>query len=141
MLIPGVHTPLRIDELLQLKWSDVYDEHRNIFLDRFTVTEQKTGRQKIIVLDSDIKKAFQIYLPHRKSKWIFVSRNGEDRPICRRQASQIIRDACAAVGISGNISCYSLRKTFGYMTWLKMKSNRRKITEVRKSLEETLSVS
>lgn len=47
----------------------------------------------------------------------FRSRNNTDRPITRTQAWQIVRDAAAAVGATGHISCHSLRKTWGYHAW------------------------
>jgi integrase len=50
-------------------------------------------------------------------RYIFVSRNGANRHICRSQAWRIIKKAAAALGIEGRISCHSLRKTFGYCAW------------------------
>lgn len=37
-----------------------------------------------------------------------------DRPLCRSQAYRIIKNACHQLRLPDNISCHSLRKTFGY---------------------------
>lgn len=49
--------------------------------------------------------------------YIFLSQKGENRPIHRSRAYVIIKEAVAMLDIEGNISCHSLRKTFGYQAW------------------------
>lgn len=117
MVVLGVHTVLRISDLLRLKWADVYDERRREFRSHFTLTEQKTGKKKTIALNQQAVEALHIYFPHRKSEYIFTSRNGGTRPISRTQAWRIIRAACVDLGIDGHIACHSLRKTWGYHAW------------------------
>jgi integrase len=48
-------------------------------------------------------------------KFIFVANH--DEPITRMQAYRIIKEGGKRIGI--NISCHSLRKTFGYHAWKK----------------------
>ena len=114
MLMTGVYTALRIGDLLQLKWNDVYDEEKEAFHNHITLTEQKTGKTKTIALNNQAAEALRLCLPFRKCEYIFASRNGGNRPISRMQAWRVIRGACMALGIDGNISCHSLRKTWGY---------------------------
>ena len=117
MIVVGVHTALRISDLLRLKWADVYDEQRREFRSHFSLVEQKTGKRKTIALNEQAIKALRIYFPHRKGEYLFTSRNGGIHPISRTQAWRIIRTACAELGIEGHISCHSLRKTWGYHAW------------------------
>ena len=39
------------------------------------------------------------------------------KAISRIQAFRLIKDAAENIGITQNISCHSLRKTFGYHAW------------------------
>lgn len=115
MIIMGVYTVLRISDLLRLKWSDVYDEERGVFLEHITVTEKKTGKTRTIALNKQVLGALRLYLPQRRGEFIFASnRKNEDKAISRVQAWRIIRTAATALGINGKISCHSLRKTWGY---------------------------
>ena len=117
MYILGIHTTLRISDLLKLRWSDVYDENRQQFHTHVNVIEHKTGKQKSIALNPTAVDALRLYLPHRKSEWLFVSRNGGNAPITRQQAWRIMRNACTALGINEKIACHGLRKTWGYHAW------------------------
>ena len=117
MIVLGAHTALRISDLLQLKWVDLYDEQRREFRTHFTLFEHKTGKRKTIALNQQAIHALRVYYPHRKSEYIFTSRNGGTQPITRIQAWRVIREACRALGIDGHISCHSLRKTWGYHAW------------------------
>ena len=117
LIVLGVHTTLRISDLLHLKWTDVYDEERKKFRSHLLTTEHKTSKQKSIALNRKAIDALSLFYPHRKSEWIFVSRNGGNAPITRQQAWRIIKDACTKLGIEGTIACHSLRKTWGYHAW------------------------
>ena len=117
MLVLGVHTTLRINDLLHLRWVDVYDESRQTFRPHITITEHKTKKRKTIAMNSAAIEALRQYYPSRMSEWIFVSRNGGNAPISRQQAWRIIKDACRVAGVDGNIACHSLRKTWGYHAW------------------------
>ena len=116
LLVLGVCTALRISDLLRLKWSDVYDERRSVFRSHLFVTEQKTGKRKTIALNHQAIYALRLYLPYRRGAYLFPGR-AEEQPLTRGQAYRIIRKAAQEIGLSGNISCHSLRKTFGYMAW------------------------
>ena len=55
--------------------------------------------------------------PIQPEEYILKSRKGKNSPIGRNRAYTIIKRASNMLGIEGNISCHSLRKTFGYHAW------------------------
>ena len=117
LIVLGVCTALRVGDLLNIKWSDVYDERLSIFRSHITINEKKTGKQKTIALNKHAIEALGKLLPIRRGSFIFMSNRKEDKAISRVQAWRIIREAAEAIKIAGRIACHSLRKTFGYFAW------------------------
>lgn len=83
--------------------------------------EQKTKKHAVIALNSSCIAAFKL-LKRKKpfkrvNEYIFCSEKNRHEPISRNRAYHIIKDAANASQIEGNISCHSLRKTFGYHAW------------------------
>lgn len=121
LILMGTYTALRISDLLRLRWSDVYDEKNDTFLPHIEVLEKKTGKTKTIALNKRLLGALRLMLPYRRSDFIFANNRKDASPISRIQAWRIIRRAAEDVGISGKISCHSLRKTWGYHAWTSQK--------------------
>ena len=117
LVILGAYTALRISDLLRLTWDDVYDEGQQDFRSHVTVIESKTKKAKTIALNKQIIKALRLYLPYKRSFFIFASNRKGGRAISRVQAWRIIRAAVTAVGIKGKVACHSLRKSWGYHAW------------------------
>ena len=118
LIILGVHTALRISDLLPITWSDVYNEESDEFHSHIVIMEKKTGKQKMIALNNEAITALRNLLPHRRSKFIFENNRKKPAPISRVQAWRIIKSAAKVVGVIGCIACHSLRKTFGYHAWI-----------------------
>lgn len=117
----GVNTSLRIGDLLALTWGDVYNFKCRQFRDHIAITEQKTGKSNQIALNREAVKALELLKESQDNvdsdRYIFQSREGNNRHIDRTQAFHIIKNAAAELQITGTISCHSLRKTFGYHAW------------------------
>ena len=104
--------------MLQIKWEDVYNFDLKYFLESVAVTESKTGKTKLVVLNRTIIAALTIYLfAAKQGEYLIKSRKGG--AISRIQAYRIIRAAAEALGFRSRVSCHSLRKTFGYHAWQK----------------------
>lgn len=66
MIILGLYTALRISDVLNLKWNDVYYFEKDCFLDHLLIHEQKTGKVNEIALNSHVIKALDCYRKTRK---------------------------------------------------------------------------
>ena len=109
-------------DLLSLTWGDVYSFANGRFRNHVSVTERKTGKGRRIALNKSMKKALELYkksLPEvAEETFIFPGRGGK-KPLSRCQAYRILRAAGRALHFETDISCHSLRKTFGYHAWKK----------------------
>ncbi len=117
MIIMDAYMALRIGDLLRLKWEDVYDEEQQEFRTHVTLTEKKTGKTNTIALNQQVTGALRQCYQHRKGEYIFTNNRKEAKAISRVQAWRIIHAAVVALGITGKVSCHSLRKTWGYHAW------------------------
>lgn len=120
LIIMGVHTALRISDLLSLRWKDVCDTKTGEVMTVITVVEQKTGKVKSIALHKSAVQAMKLLFSfaERPDGSRFIFENTRTRhAISRIQAYRIIKDAANAVALKGTISCHSLRKSFGYHAW------------------------
>lgn len=117
----GVNTARRISDILSLKWGDVYQVESGTFRTHLVITEKKTQKTTMIALNQGAIDGLSAYLqslpPVEHDQYIFIGRDKE-KPISRVQAYRIIKDACHALNLPENISCHSLRKTFGYQAWI-----------------------
>lgn len=121
LIIVGLNTALRINDILHIKWNEVYNREKNSFYSHIHLVEQKTKKETFIVLNHAVVEALTIYknsLKHfRGSNYIFCSSKSENQPLSRVQAFRIIKDTAKKMDLGENISCHSLRKTFGYQAW------------------------
>lgn len=107
MFLLGIHTGLRISDILRLKVGDV--KNRN----HICIIEKKTKKSKKFLINPELKRELNRYCKGEENyKFIIRSREGENNPISRIRAYQILMDIGNLFDI--HISCHTLRKTFGY---------------------------
>jgi len=121
MIVVGLNTSFRISDLLKLQWKDVYNFKTGTYRQHLSVTEKKTGKNNCVAMNAAILEVLQLLYENENrifpELYIFSSRKGENQPISRCHAFTIIKNASNTLGFEDNISCHSLRKTFGYQAW------------------------
>ena len=124
LIVMGINTALRISDLLQVKWNDVYDFERKKFRTHLKLREMKTKKAQSIMLNKSILAALRLYMENSNAtsgSFLFVSnrrsKDGTYNPISRQQAYRIIKEAAQKSRTAEQVSCHSLRKTFGYHAW------------------------
>ena len=117
LVVIGLNSVLKISQIIKLKWSDVYnfssEEFKNIIYE---------NKNRKININTGIKEALQKFFDSnpeiQPEDYIFKSREGENKPITRYTAIKLIKKACSQIGIKENIGCDSLRKTYGYQSYI-----------------------
>ena len=118
LIVLGLHTALRICDLLRLTWDDVYDFERGRVRTTFELVEKKTNKSKIIALNNKAISALTLYAAQAaKSGNALILNTITGKSISRIQAYRLIRAAAEALAFEERVSCHSLRKTFGYHAW------------------------
>lgn len=118
LFVLGINTGLRISDILPLKLGDVQDKKGDpknyIYL-----TEKKTHKQRKIVLNSEVKKALQIFFTksdiYDLNTYLFTSeKSDKNRPLTKTMAWNLVNKWCREVGIIERVGTHTLRKTLGY---------------------------
>ncbi len=116
----GIHTGLRISDILQLRVKDITDMTR--------ITEQKTHKKRFLFINASIQQEIEAYVHEaglEENDYLIPSRKHKDgvvQPIGRRQARLVLKEAAAVCGLDPRtIGTHSLRKTFGYHFYMKTK--------------------
>lgn len=122
----GINTGLRVSDILPLRVKDV----KGLKIMAF---EQKTGKTRPITVNAKLRVALDQYIKGKKDyEYLIKSRNGDNKPIHRNTAYEILRQAGSEVGLNA-IGTHSMRKTFGYDLYQKTKD----IEAVRKILRHS----
>ena len=120
LICMGLNTALRISDMLQLKWGNVYDFYSKHYVKHIVVCEGKTGKETRIAINNNLIDAFEMYMGSLKSvsgnDYIFTGKT-KGTHLSRSQAFRIITHVAEALNMENGISCHSLRKTFGYYAW------------------------
>lgn len=126
MFIVGINTGLRISDYLEMsvgQFREICERGYIILIPKKTdkrKIDAETGaiigsykKVRIDITDS-VKKVIEDYIQDRDDReYMFPSRKG-GTPISRQAAWNILDKAAKQAGITENIGCHSLRKTFGY---------------------------
>ena len=120
MWVIGTNLGLRISDILKLKVKDVQDQRGNI-RDSLEFTEQKTGKNRDIELNQEVKEALQYFFKKTGvfdlDEFIFRdsrnTKNKENKPISRTRAYQVINKYARQAGVQTKVGTHTLRKIFG----------------------------
>lgn len=111
----GIFSGLRISDILKLRVRDIKNK------DYISIREQKTGKLKIFPIIARLKKDLKKYIECKEpSEYLIKSREGYNKPITRKQAYNIIREAGEVCGVY-NLGTHTMRKTFGYHFYMQYK--------------------
>lgn len=114
MFMVGINAGLRISDILQLKVRNVRGTH-------IRIREQKTSKYKNVAINDSLKKALQPYIRNKRNDdYLIQSREGNNKPISRQRAYDILRTCANACGVE-QIGTHTMRKTFGYQMYQKTK--------------------
>jgi len=127
LFVLGVKSGFRISELLSLTVGDVWQHGQ--FVERVAV-RRRYMKGKIqgrsVILHPEAKGALAPWLMTMQQRGkvtpdtcLFPSRKGQNRPLRRGQAWQILRQAYEANELTGMIGCHGMRKTFGQKVYEK----------------------
>ena len=133
LFVLGCNTQLRISDILDFRWKDIFDFHTNQVKDEFVKKEKKTGKIRHIYVNDAVKMAVQIYMKSQtqiiQTDYMFVSHSNhrktktkacdghivlQSMPMSEQSVSRIIRSATKNVGLwksNRRFSTHSMRKT------------------------------
>ncbi len=120
LIVFGLHTALRISDILEITWKEVYDFEQQTFHKYLGLKERKTGKYVNIALNPHIIEALSIWkeqISPEPQHRLFCKKTMPLAPLSRSQAYRIVKEASENALHKQNISCHSLRKTFGYHAW------------------------
>jgi integrase len=99
-IIIAINTGLRSGDILKLTYEDLLG-------DKLTLTEQKTGKNKIIALNGALKAV----IPSGATGSLFVTQKGSTITI--QHLNRVLKDVFSKESKTLNISSHSMRKCFG----------------------------
>jgi integrase len=119
LFVRGIHTALRVSDMLRLTWNDVYNFSAGRARREFSVTEKKTRKGKTVAVNHKVAEALNgLFRQTDPAPEDYIFANPYTRrAISRIQAYRVLRAAAAKVCAEIPVSCHSLRKTFGYHLW------------------------
>ena len=122
----GVLSGFRASDLLEIRWSDIFESDGKTYRDRAGIIEKKTGKVKQLYSTEASREYIEEYieLAHPDTcsdEHIFMGRNG--KVVCRQVIDDFIKEAAKACGLRGNYSTHSVRKTYAYQYYKIMAEN------------------
>lgn len=117
MYLIGIYLGRRITDILSLKVKDVRDK------DCFKIRERKKGKLIRLEINTELKQALSKYCQGKDdNEYLIKSREGENQPISRERAWQVMKEAAKAFNLD-RIGTHTLRKVFGYHIWVNSNRN------------------
>jgi len=108
LLLLGIHTGLRVSDLLRLQVRTVKEKS-------FTITEKKTKKQRKLLLSDELFELIQDFISENdlsaKDFLIFSTKKNKDKPLSRVQAYRVVKAASLKADVE-EIGTHSMRKTY-----------------------------
>lgn len=99
---------LRMSELLALKWEDIDEERKVIY-----VRQGKGKKDRVTLLSVKLLEALKEYRQkYNSTVWVFEGAAKEPSPYSCRSVNNIIKRCASKAGISKNVSAHTLRHSF-----------------------------
>jgi integrase len=124
LFVVGINVGLRAGDLLNLKINEVSEQETKgkfVIKDAVTIREEKTDKIREFTLNKSAKEAIELYLNSLKDfspeDYLFKSRKGNEA-LTVEATHKIIKTAMRDLNIKGNYGTHTLRKTFGYHTYI-----------------------
>ena len=118
LFVAGINSNLRVGDLRNLEWRNVWDEGTTDLCEHIHLVEQKTGKKRRIKMSENIAEALTYLMANlgrtpAPDEPIF--RNRISREVYSREyLSRFIKLEAEKVGVTGSIGMHSLRKTWAY---------------------------
>ena len=100
LILIGLNTALRINDILHLTWGDVYCTEHSRFYTHLLITEKKTEKETRILINRELQETLLSYRKTQTSiadtDYLFPSPRKADSPLSRYQAYRIVRKAAEA---------------------------------------------
>lgn len=110
----GISIGIRVTDFTQQKVQFYREACEKGFVEMVPKKTAKYNKKVVVPINKDLNKLIQEYIKDKDdTDWMFPSRK-KGYSITREQVYRILNEAAAAVGITDNIGCHSMRKTFGY---------------------------
>lgn len=109
----GVFTGLRISDLIRLKYEDF---RKSVVF----VTEKKTGKERRIKWQPQLKELFNEIDDGKKTGCVFTSDSNRAKGNLWSYVytGNVIKAYCELAGLEGRFNNHTLRKTFAYMLYI-----------------------
>jgi integrase len=114
LFVMGINNGLRVTDLLKIRVREVKTARVGEII---RITETKTGKQNILVINVSVHKALQDYLQKAilsDDGFLFKSTRGSGA-IKRGFVNKLIKRWTSNANLRGRYGCASLRKTWGYI--------------------------
>ena len=110
----GIHTGLRISDILRLRVKDVRGKDEMILAEKKTARRKQRNKERAVYFNSRLSAEIREYTKGLDLYAYVVHRaNNDYKPVSREYCYRIIRDACEHCGIE-HAGTHTMRKTFGY---------------------------
>ena len=116
LFVMGINNGIRVGDLLNIKVGDVrYLKPGQVH----QITESKTKKKNVVVINKSVRKALDTYFSNSISQienhhYLFRSRKGENFPVSVQAVHGLVKKWTQAINLQGNYGTHTLRKTWGY---------------------------